>query len=300
MPGVVLPWDDPRVFMGRRSGALPNTMPPILKSTRTRGAVPLLLAVCLVSALLSGCSPKFSTTVVFRDSRVEVRLRHANGPDRMPVDQGYGHPATFSEEDMARLLGSVMIRYQRGFIQKMIFGKQPGVVPAFSEDEIDLMVPALVKAFAEATPSDRVELVFQHRSAVFSAGTTTGVLYVKDGKLNVIIPNYRAYNNQPETTTPGGRYRDPMERMGKQTHTLVAGPHQELHPSEDPNLEDRWLVIDAPALLAAPPEAPRTAPEARPENGIEEKLDTLKRLLDKGLITQDEYDAKKKELLEHY
>jgi hypothetical protein len=259
-----------------------------------------LPAALIAGAVLAGCAPRFSTTVVTRDSRVEIRLRHENGPDRKPVDQGYDHPATFSPEDMARLLGSVKVHYKRGFFEKMLTGKRPAVVPAFSEDEIDLMLPGFIKALAEATPADRVELVFNHRRAVFSAGDTTGVFFVKDGKLNVIIPNYRATPNTPERSEPGGRYRDPMRTMGSRTHSLVPGPHQEIHPSDDPGLEDRWLVIDIRALLSEPPETNQAAPEPKPEDSIEKKLETLKRLLDKGLITQEEYDAKKKELLERY
>ena len=46
-------------------------------------------------------------------------------------------------------------------------------------------------------------------------------------------------------------------------------------------------------------ETPKTEPKAKEEESIEEKLAQLKNLLDKKLITQEEYDQKRKELIDN-
>jgi hypothetical protein len=58
----------------------------------------------------------------------------------------------------------------------------------------------------------------------------------------------------------------------------------------------------APASLAAvPPPAAKKAPQAEPVPAtLEEKLETLKRLRDKGLIDKDEYQTRKQRLLDEY
>jgi hypothetical protein len=68
-------------------------------------------------------------------------------------------------------------------------------------------------------------------------------------------------------------------------------------------VRDEPAFEDAPPpapLPAAAPAAPAPAPEARssPGDQLAATLESLAALRDKGLITPEEYDAKKRELLE--
>ncbi len=60
----------------------------------------------------------------------------------------------------------------------------------------------------------------------------------------------------------------------------------------------------APPAISSPPPAPAPKasaveqPKAPSENDAFEKLEKLKKLLDQGIITQEEFDAKKRELLD--
>jgi hypothetical protein len=53
----------------------------------------------------------------------------------------------------------------------------------------------------------------------------------------------------------------------------------------------------APAVQVAPPPA-RKALDAAAVDDIERRLEILKRLREKGLITEDEYQQKRKEILQ--
>ena len=53
----------------------------------------------------------------------------------------------------------------------------------------------------------------------------------------------------------------------------------------------------APSPVAVPPPA-RKALDAAAVEDIERRLETLKRLRDKGLINEDEYQQKRKEILQ--
>ena len=48
---------------------------------------------------------------------------------------------------------------------------------------------------------------------------------------------------------------------------------------------------------AAQPVAPASAPAAAPSNDLTTQLTELKGLLDQGILTQEEFDAKKKKIL---
>jgi hypothetical protein len=64
---------------------------------------------------------------------------------------------------------------------------------------------------------------------------------------------------------------------------------------------DRVTVIDEsapPPAAAAPPPAPVEAPPTTPADDATATLERLASLRDRGLITSEEYDAKKRELLE--
>ncbi|MBE6036659.1 MAG: SHOCT domain-containing protein [Clostridiales bacterium] len=60
-------------------------------------------------------------------------------------------------------------------------------------------------------------------------------------------------------------------------------------------VEQGLVAPETPAAAYAPAAAPAAAPKN--DLGVAEELKTYKELLDTGAITQEEYDAKKKQLL---
>jgi hypothetical protein len=250
-----------------------------------------------ISISLLGCGAKMATTLIQKDSRFEVYLLKTIGKNHQPVDAGYQHPVSLSPEEIHRLLQSIQVRYQAGILQQVFAGSRQEIQPAFSDEEIQHMVSGISKALTSATSADRIGFRLKHPRGIFTPTITTGVVYVKDDRFGVILGNYQ-YLPTPDANMGYDSLSDPLDPQGIQTVTIVPGPFQELYQSERSRQRNRWLLIDFKTLLSSSPEQPIKAPEV--PAGLEEKLSTLKRLRDQGLITEEEYQEKKKELLKEF
>ena len=105
-------------------------------------------------------------------------------------------------------------------------------------------------------------------------------------------------------------WQDPLHMIAGALYEFVPGPYQNLH-REDNGL-GTFLLPEAPQLALAYQQllsnAPRidgdrekgSPPSVYPDSSLERKLQRLKQIRDDGLITEDEYAAKKKALLDEF
>jgi hypothetical protein len=254
----------------------------------------LILITAWIWISLGGCGAKVTTTLIQKDSLFEVYLQKTIGKDSIPIDAGYQHPISLSPEEIQRLLKSVQVRQPGGILQQVFSGSHREIEPAFSDEEVQHMASGMSKALASATTADRINWGLKHSRGLFTPSITTGVVYVKDDRFAVILGNYQ-YIPIPDSRDMYHQFPDPLDTQGSQTATIVPGPFQELFKSERSRWKNRWLLIDYRALLSSSPEQEAQMPEN--PSGLEEKLNTLKRLRDQGLITEEDYQEKKKEML---
>ena len=142
---------------------------------------PIVVVAVFAGLILSlgGCStPQFQTLTIFDSPNRVVALRampDANG------GKGYDHPATFTTEEMSRLLKG--IRVERGLLSSTQHA-------ALSEIEIRLFAPHFVKALEKAT---KEEMVTFFEIAEFGEDhqiTTSGGLFVAGGRLHFVLSNF--------------------------------------------------------------------------------------------------------------
>jgi hypothetical protein len=193
-------------------------------------------------------------------------------------------------------------------VERLLNPDAEQVEPAFNADEIKLLAPPITKALAAATPADRVNFRFEHRRGLFRGGVTSGALFMTEDRLQVMLGRYRQ-NTPPDVNEPRYRLDDPLDTRDAAPFTLVPGPFQEPAAGAPDELRERAVAIDYKGLLAAesegagPPADSRSlrppVPPAPAEDGgeLEQRLRTLKRLRDQNLITEQDYQAKKDELL---
>ncbi|MCL4235037.1 MAG: DMAP1-binding domain-containing protein [Deltaproteobacteria bacterium] len=164
------------------------------------------------------------------------------------------------------------------------------------------------------------DLVFKSRKL------TSGWAWVKDDRLHLVIGNFLFELSNEDQPYSG----DPRARYSLGTFRLDPGPYNGPPPvvADDPYLKKEhtnWTVVTlanwaprprpedeeveistppapVPAVVpraAAPAEPPATTePESPAETrSVEERLLELKALLDKGLITPEEYEKKRAEIL---
>ena len=243
---------------------------------------------------------------------VELVAREAGAPDNQ-------HPWTIEPNTLHALLQQVQVL--RGGAAK----------PLFAIDELNNIVPALTDALMHARPDQDIALVSSARhedNTFYSITAVTARLFVTDGHLNVIVhdprvdfydaargtgmaPHFTVGSRVAEGTAPVQSPSATNKRGDWLVLAAVSAPPVPAAPAV-PQLAPPAVaaplapvapaapVVVAPAVpaVAAPvPPAPIAAPAAPAANDAEQRLLTVKRLYDKGLITKSEYDKKRAEII---
>jgi hypothetical protein len=147
---------------------------------------------CLLAAAFAvGCAiPQVPYRTVYEDpvNFVRLELDTAVLPEWPP--SAHSHPATISEQDMARILKSLLVQENRIKLQKWIQGEAPRV-PAFKEEEIALLASKLSEALAQAQPNERVTYYLSRPQTSIKRVITTGGLYVRGTELHFLLGNWQ-------------------------------------------------------------------------------------------------------------
>ena len=231
---------------------------------------------------------------------------------REPDSQVNQHPVEIKREVLRQQLSQV--RFTLGSTYQ----------PLFTSDEVSELIEPLTQALGNAGPGDDVLLLSSARrgdAVLFQPVAVTARLFVRGGSLQFIVNDARFefYNNYV------GSRKQPEFTYGSRTRTGKAVLQSESANTVRPD----WLAIpltvgSAPTAGVAPiptttappsptpavatPAAPAAAaapvvPLPRPRDPgfadeVEQRLVTLKRLRDRGLISEDEYQQKRREILQ--
>ena len=275
----------------KRARSTPMLMMAVLAVACSLGAVPVSRVVC-------GMCEEADRFVRLQ---VSTRDRHAEST------QSFSHPFRWSSEQWKPILRSIYVQ-KRG--QGVFFFPTPNgpALSAFTPAEVDYLSETLTRAFAQAQPSEVVVFGLTSPKTQEITEITTGAWFVKDTQLHLILGNYReafTMSNIRELL-----WQDPLHMIAGALYEFVPGPYQSL-PREDNGL-GTFLIPEAPQLaltyqqlfLGAPPvdggHEKGSPPSAYPDSSLEGKLQRLKQIRDDGLITDDEFAAKKKALLDGF
>ena len=244
-----------------------------------------------------------------------VRLQAVGADDRPAGTQRLTHPFTLSPEDWTSILTELHVQRQaEGLLLSL---PQGPMLSAFTDEETTYLSVTLSKAFAHAQPNEWVVFGLSRTTPQGLTELTTGGWYLEGASLHLVLANYRKVVTMASTRQL--LWERPLRPDAGPSYNLVAGPHQVI--VEDSGSMSR-LLSSAPSELAiayqalllgeqttaagsrdpstmtpSPAHAPKTAP---PPSSIEERLQALKRLHAQGLITEEEYRAKKQQLLERF
>lgn len=266
------------------------------------------LATVVMASLLASCasSPTFSRTV-YEDPTVLVRL------DRPLVQEQVSGTSTgpiveLTAAELAELLHSVRIEPEISFLSYWVLRKEPQPEPAFPNDDAELLAPHLQAALAKAQPSETAVFSLRRTREDGIPLVTTGGLLIQGNQLLVLLANARrpaTVQRRLETARDA-----PLHPLGEVDFHFVPGPYQTTVTKKD--LPKNIAITSAPALgvdyralLAGLLQPGRgsspleTGPEI-PAATIEEKLRRLKTWREQGLITDEEYQHKRQELLKHF
>jgi hypothetical protein len=274
-----------------RARSFPMLMMAVLAVVCSLGAVPVSRVVCGMC----------------EEPDRFVRLQVSTTDRLADSTQPFSHPFHWSAEQWKPILRSIHVQKRD---QGLLFflGQNGPTLPAFTPAEVDYLSETLTRAFAQAEPSEVV--VFGLTSPKTQAMTeiTTGAWFVKDTQLYLILGNYREAFTM--SSIRDLLWQDPLHMIAGALYEFVPGPYQSL--PRDGNGIGTFLIPEAPQLalayqqlLSGSPSIDGghekgSPPSAYPDFSLEGKLKRLKQIHNDGLITDDEYAAKKKALLDGF
>jgi len=187
--------------------------------------------------------------------------------------------------------------------------------PLFADAELAEITPALVRALVSARADDDVLLLSTARRGGLLAAPrgVTARLFVQGDALQLIVHDarfdfmeaYRRTNIKPKFVF-GSRAKagaDPLlsnSASSKRTDWLAIGLGQlRAAPAAAAAVQAAVPAVPPVAAVPAAPAAAAPAPLSRAAFGAEqeERLVTLKRLRERNLITEEEYQQKRREIL---
>jgi hypothetical protein len=157
----------------------------------------------------------------------------------------HAHPKAMRAEEVARILGGILVKEHRIWLQKWLQGEAP-LMPAFRPEELALLSQQIAEAFALARPDERVTFYLSQPQTSVKRVITTGGLYIHGSELHFILGNWqvvygiptygmiydRLYPMRPTVAKGFYLFFDPGEATITQRHslwdTLLANTNDEL------------------------------------------------------------------------
>lgn len=269
--------------------------------------VSILMIVFLFCVGLAGCSTLKSITgntdskQLFKSRDQFVRIVKQDTAKGVKVSAN-GHPVSLDEGQIRMALNS---------LEFMTPGKE-GSSPVFEDAELDVLARYLPAALAQAGPEEDVAFaVVGNFKAVYGLAKeqmyTSGRVFYRDGKLNIIFGEIHGKywanaDRRLYPLTPGSRLKSAAH-----TWALVIQPDQEFYSSSEGQRTD-WVVLDLASMearaamgekAAATPAPGMTSPQPYygSQKTVEERLQILNDLKNKKMITNEEYEKKRLDIL---
>jgi len=234
-----------------------------------------------------------------------VRIEKVNADFLPDVPPPFSHPFKLNQNEWTVILSTIYVQQLKpGFL---IWGGKENKEPAFTEEEIQYLSMILPQAFEQAQPDEIVVYALSQSPLSNIFKISTGGLFVKHEDLHIVLSNHRY-----AVSLPGIRemlWEHPLHSEGI-LYDLVKGDHQTI---QKPNLFEiqptslrmtiayKGLLFGTQGPSTPDSELPVSAspPDHQSaERSIEDNLAILNRLRTQGLITEEEFQQKKKELLD--
>ncbi|MGH9427368.1 MAG: SHOCT domain-containing protein [Terriglobia bacterium] len=204
--------------------------------------------------------------------------------DELMGDGSFTHPMTLSPSDWEQILS--LIQVTPSSVVPFLPTKT-GPEPAFRQDERQFLAEQLAYTFRKATPHDWVVFYLQlpHESGVTEI--TSGAFFAEEKRIHVLFANYRYLVTIPATARH--LKLNPLHAAGKPVYEIVPGK------SLTVLTENRWALPKPPLARVIEVIINETARDE--DTGLEATFRRLKRLREEGLISEEEYQRKREELL---
>ena len=255
--------------------------------------ITLILTTVLVAGLITGCATSTEKKLKIKGFELSYKSKVSAGSSISKMQ--LHHPLKITQDEVRSHLESLT------FEELSLFGKKK---PVFLPKDIKRIERLLTKAL-QRVPSYKII----HYELETSEGRTTGDIFASKNHLHWRLGHIKGmmfagrsnlgWDNTNWRMVPqsGQRFQTSNRLLGAQAQenwiiaerlpaSKIKRKPRQNRPSKDKK--------------EAPSRAPVSAPSERINPVLEEKLELLKNLHEKNLIDDNEFDQKKKELLDNY
>lgn len=147
-------------------------------------------AAIVLLGLLSACATSHLVTLTI----VETPSRYVRlAVDRtVRLDSGFSHPASIPPDQMAAVLSGLVVVEKGSNLPWPLGEGRPYRPSAFDREDIRFWAPLLTQALGKATPEEIVTFYQSDTVSATRRDVTSGGMFVKDGRLFIILSNYRS------------------------------------------------------------------------------------------------------------
>lgn len=263
---------------------------------RWLGAVSLTMVVLGTIALSSCSRPYLFMRAISEEEGRYVRFQARYGDGQDGVALKFAHPVALGETEWAHLLDNIVIQEQNKLLALGTTRSVPR--PAFDEDEKRYLAKHLAEGFQKARPDEWVVFYLSHPREPGVVEIDSGGFFVEGERLHLIVANYR----QPVSMAfiREQIWNDPLRPAGDSFYDVIPQDHQTLQTVRRKDLTQSLLkrVSDLSIDYSAQLNDDVSGDGEAVGGSIEDRLRILKRLRDRGLISEEQFRVKQERLLE--
>ena len=233
-----------------------------------------------------------------------VRLQKNNSDFPSDAVPPFSHPLHLDADEWTHILSTIFVQQLK---PGLLIGGKGDQEPAFTAEDIQYFGMTLPKAFEQAKSDEIVVYALSRSPLPHMSEISTGGLYVKDGALHVVLSNHRQAVSMSSIREL--LWEHPLHSQTT-LYEFVQGNHQTIRKQDllgiaPTPLEMTIAYKDLLLVLAGSSQpdsglSPTISPahQKSPELSVEDSLEMLKHLRERDLITEEEFQTKKHELLD--
>ncbi|MDV5121349.1 MAG: hypothetical protein R2549_04680 [Candidatus Scalindua sp.] len=259
------------------------------------------------------------STVDDQDASVEIREKLDEKEN--VIKRNFNHPYNFTEAGLADLLSTVYYK-----VGKDITDKSERKV--FWDEELQNIIPPIISAFSMANDSQDILVFSSPHKGLLADSQSYFSMFITGNDLNIVFSTIQSKKSFTDgksfRKSNKAKFEDPFDVKRSSRWSLVPMGGQRFAPGRQ-----NWLIIDLSSNLfgvastdnanisdntndiSIPSDRSRAIErkvrtgksfieEKKNYQDVREKLKELKVLSDEGLISEKDYELKKKELLNKF
>ena len=287
------------------------------------------ISLLLLLALATSCFsynkkiPRKSNVVgaTVNDNNTSVEIREELDEKGNVIKKNYNHPYYFTAGGLTNILSSIF------YTQKSLMLGAKGKKQLYQKAELQIIIPPILSAFSMANDTQDILVFSTVDKVLLSDAQSYFSMFISNNELNIVfsdILNKKSINDgRSFRKSNKSKFRDPFDVKRSGRWNLIPMEGQRFAPGHQ-----NWLIFDLSSnlfgvagkgnssnnvddnSLKAGGRARAIERKVRTSNNfveekqkyqdVRDKLKELKVLSDEGLISEKDYELKKKELLNEF